>query len=308
MFRVVFAGTPKFSVKALDMLYRKHTVLAVMTQPDRPKGRGKKVSPSPVKLWAESKGVEVLQPERLSADVVSYIHSLKPDFLVIAAYGLILPQSLLDVPTKAPINIHPSLLPKWRGASPIQHSLLKGEKQTGVSIMKMVKALDAGPCYYQKTFPIGDAVGAKQLTNQLAELGTDALDHVLTHWGSCKETAQLPGETYAVKITKEMAVINWNESADKVVNCINAFDLMPVARTCWNGDLVRVGSARIGGDQEKTGAAGSVVSVTSSGLIVQCGQGFCEVLTIQLPNRRMMSVKDALNGHPSLAKACFNAV
>ncbi|HJN37964.1 MAG TPA: methionyl-tRNA formyltransferase [Gammaproteobacteria bacterium] len=307
MYRVVFAGTPDFAVGALDFLSKNHQVVAVLTQPDRPKGRGKRLLPTPVKLRALALGLKVLQPEKITLETVRSLKELKPDFLVVSAYGLILPQSLLDVPLKAPINIHPSLLPRWRGAAPIQHTILNGDKKTGVSIMKMEIGLDSGPFYTQIPFDIPLGMGAQALTNKLALIGSRALEEVINAWDDVVETPQPKGATYADKITKERTIIDWSKSSEGVVNGIKAFDLMPGARTYWNNLLVKVGSAKTSSIEGAEESEGKVIGKTSLGLLVQCGSGVCEVLTLQLPGRKMITVPEALNGAPLLAKAQFSS-
>ena len=306
--RIAFAGTPEFSVVALDALHAAgHRIVAVYTQPDRPAGRGRNVSASPVKRRALELGLHVEQPATLkSAESVAGLRSHDPDLLVVVAYGLILPQSILDVPRLGCLNIHASLLPRWRGAAPIQRAILAGDTRTGVTIMKMDAGLDTGPMLLVRPLEIGANENAGSLHDRLAVLGAEAIVTAVDSWaaGTVVPVVQPPdGATYAAKISKEEAVIDWSRTAIEIARQVRAFNPWPVAETRWKGLQLRIWEAQPRSDGQGA-VPGTVVEATGGRLEVATGSGSLEVNRLQLAGRNATSAAEFLNAHQLLG-ACL---
>jgi methionyl-tRNA formyltransferase len=310
--RIAFAGTPEFSVAALDALHAAgHRIVAVYTQPDRPAGRGRTLSASPVKRRALELGLHVEQPATLkSQESVAGLTSHGPDLLVVVAYGLILPQSILDVPRLGCLNIHASLLPRWRGAAPIQRAILAGDTRTGVTIMKMDAGLDTGPMLLVRSLEIGASESAGSLHDRLAVLGAEAIVAAIDSWaaGSVVPVVQPPdGATYAAKIRKDEAVIDWSRPAGEIARQVRAFNPWPVAETRWQGQQLRIWEAEpwSGGPSAVSGAVpGTVVEAAGGRLAVAAGSGLLEVRRLQLAGRNATSAAEFLNAHQLLG-ACL---
>jgi methionyl-tRNA formyltransferase len=249
--RVVFAGTPTFAASALAALLRGAiNVVAVYTQPDRPAGRGLKLTPSPVKTLAVEHGLRVFQPPTLRApESQAELAALKPDLLVVAAYGLILPQAVLDIPRLGCLNIHASLLPRWRGAAPIHRAILAGDRETGVCIMRMEAGLDTGAVLLEKRTPITAEDTTGSLHDRLAALGAEAIVEVLRKLSAGETLPEAPqasdGVTYASKITPEEAQIRWRDSAEMIERSVRAFNPAPGAWTTFGGEKVKVWKVRV---------------------------------------------------------------
>lgn len=300
--RVVFAGTPAFAAEALQaLLQSSHHVIAVYTQPDRPAGRGQKLTESPVKTLAREAGLPIYQPTTLKDPAAqAEFAALKPDVLVVAAYGLILPDAILSVPLHGGINIHPSILPRWRGAAPIQRTLFSGDTETGVTIMQMDAGLDTGPILYQTHYTMRPDETTASLHDQLASDGAAALIHVLNQ----EVVSPLPRltqdnekATYAAKITKEEANIDWSQPASHLSCLIRAFNPWPVAYTTMHGVTVRVWQAVALTDSTKQ-APGSIVAVSKHGLDIAAGQGsVLRLLCLQWPGGKPLTINDVLNAH-----------
>ncbi|MDQ2070897.1 methionyl-tRNA formyltransferase [Natronospira bacteriovora] len=295
--RIVYAGTPGFAVPALEALADSgHQVVAVFTQPDRPAGRGRKPQPSPVKQFALERGIPVHQPERLDEAARETLAGLTPDLMVVTAYGLILPQAVLDLPRLGCINIHASLLPRWRGAAPIQRAIEAGDAETGVAIMRMEAGLDTGPVLLERRIEIGERETAGELHDRLAALGgnaiLDAVDGLAT--GRVKARAQPEsGVTYARKLHKSEADIDWQQSALTIDRRVRAFSPWPVAQTRWQDKQLRVHAARP--VMEASGTAGEVLKVDRDGVLVACGEGALRLERVQLPGKRPISGSDFAN-------------
>jgi methionyl-tRNA formyltransferase len=310
--RIAFAGTPEFSVAALDALHAAgHRIVAVYTQPDRPAGRGRTLSASPVKRRALELGLHVEQPATLkSQEAVAGLRSHDPDLLVVVAYGLILPQSILDVPRLGCLNIHASLLPRWRGAAPIQRAILAGDTRTGVTIMKMDAGLDTGPMLLVRSLEIGANENSGSLHDRLAVLGAEAIVTAIDSWaaGSIVPVVQPPdGATYAAKIRKEEAVIDWSRPAGEIARQVRAFNPWPVAETRWQGQQLRIWEAEpwSGGPSAVPGAVpGTVVEAAGGRLAVAAGSGLLEVHRLQLAGRNATTAAEFLNAHQLLG-ACL---
>jgi methionyl-tRNA formyltransferase len=301
MLNIVFGGTPEFAVPALEALLASgHRIAAVYTQPDRPSGRGQRVAQSPVKESALRHGIQVEQPASLrDAAAVQRLASFRPDVMVVVAYGLILPSAVLAVPRLGCVNIHGSLLPRWRGAAPIHRALLAGDRTTGISIMRMDEGLDTGPVLSTHETPIGERETAAALHDRLAALGAQALVATLEKY-SRDELAPQPqpteGVIYAQKIRKEEASLDWQQSAKQLDAQVRAFNPRPVAETRWQAQQLRVWEA-IPLDTKSDALPGTVLSADGNGIVVATGAGALSLLRVQLAGRKQMSAGEFLNAH-----------
>lgn len=298
---VVFAGTPDFSVPALEALVAsRHRVLAVYTQPDRPAGRGQQLAMSAVKQCALRHGLPVEQPPTLRDEaVVARLAGWHADVMVVVAYGLILPANVLAVPPLGCLNIHASLLPRWRGAAPIHRALLADDDATGVTIMRMDVGLDTGPMLLERTTPIAATDTAASLHDRLAALGAQALLEALDRLidGSIPARAQPEeGATYAAKIRKDEAIIDWSRSAAELGRRIRAFNPWPIAETRWNGQQLRIWEADVT-DAVATAAPGTVISADAAGIRVATGAGLLNLQRVQLAGRKAVTAAEFLNAH-----------
>jgi len=301
--KIVFAGTPEFAVPTLQALINsKHSVVAVYTQPDRHSGRGQHVHASPIKECALKHNLPVYQPESLrDASAVSELRSLAFDLLVVVAYGQILSRDILDIPNYGCMNVHASLLPRWRGAAPIQHAILKGDAVSGVTIMQMSEGLDTGDMLLKKSCDIVSGESSKHLHDRLSSLGAEALIETLSQLESQTLNPIVQNETeatYAKKLTKHDGLIRWEQSAEEIARHVHAFNPWPVCFTHWKGDVFRVwnASAKQGSSEHPPG---TVVHVDDDAAEVVAGSGILVLREIQLPGKRAMSVKDFLNAHRS---------
>jgi methionyl-tRNA formyltransferase len=313
--RLGFAGTPEFAVPALEVLARStHTVAAIFTKEDRAAGRGQKLKASPVKARALGLGIEVRQPASFKEPAtVESLRALKLDALVVVAYGLILPRAALDAPRLGCFNIHASLLPRWRGAAPIQRALLAGDRTTGVSIMRMEEKLDTGPVLATRALDIGPEDTAGTLHERLAALGADLIGETVDALaaGTVPETPQPEdGVTYADKVSKSEALIDWGEEAALIARRIRAFNPTPVAETRLDGAQLRIWQAApLPGFPEDSAAGpspepGTVISSEAPGIDIACGRGAVRVTRLQLAGRKPVSAAEFLRAH-SLAGARF---
>jgi methionyl-tRNA formyltransferase len=311
--RLGFAGTPKFSVPALDALAGSgHLVRAVFTKPDRPAGRGRHVQVSPVKQRALELGLAVLEPVTFkSPETLGVLQALDLDALVVVAYGLILPPPALAVPRLGCYNIHASLLPRWRGAAPIQRALLAGDRVTGVTIMRMEAGLDTGPMLASCAVDIEDGDTGGTLHDRLAAVGARLLLETLDALarGPVPETLQPEaGVTYAQKISKAEAQIDWRADAAEVLRKVRAFNPAPVAQTRWGGQQLRIWEAQLASTaaaREKT-APGTVTGAAPCGIDVACGNGALRITRLQLAGRKPVTAAELLNSE-RLAGASFSS-
>lgn len=298
---IVFAGTPAFAVPALESLLKAgHRVAAAYTQPDRPAGRGRHLQASPVKECALRNGIPVEQPLTLRDDSASdRLAAWQADIMVVVAYGLILPRAVLAVPRLGCLNIHASLLPRWRGAAPIQRALLAGDQQTGVAIMQMEEGLDTGPVYIERVVDIGTRDTAGSLHDRLATLGAAALLEALEGLiaGTLRPRPQsAAGITYARKILKEEAVIDWSMPALEIDRKVRAFNPVPGAETAWRGQQLKVWEAEPA-HIDTFALPGAVVSADGEGIVVATGEGGLKLTRIQLAGRKATGIADFLNAH-----------
>jgi methionyl-tRNA formyltransferase len=297
--RTIFAGTPDFAVPSLRaVIDAGHQVAAVFTQPDRPSGRGRRMLPSPVKRLAAERGLEVRQPQRLRA-AIETLRALQPDVIVVVAYGQLLSEQVLAVPRLGCVNVHASLLPRWRGAAPIQRAIEAGDADTGVTIMLMDAGLDTGPMLRQAAMPIGGEDTAGSLHDRLAASGAVELVAALGELerGSARPRPQPDeGVTYARKVDPAEAAIDWGEDAEAVARRVRAFDPWPVCFTRWRGARLRVWRAAAAA-QAGDAPPGTVLAAGADGIVVRCGQGALRLNEVQAEGGRRVSVRDFLNGH-----------
>ncbi len=300
--RIIFAGTPEFAAIALTALLQSgHEVIAVYTQPDRPAGRGRKLSASPVKQLALSKTIPVYQPESLKDTATqTELAELKPDVMVVAAYGLLLPKAVLELPRYGCLNIHASLLPRWRGAAPIQRAIVAGDDETGVTIMQMDVGLDTGDMLLKKVTPIRAEDTAERLHDRLAQLGAEAIVGALnqiTRGSHIAERQDPQLATYAKKLDKAEAVIDWQLSALKIDRLVRAFIPWPVAQTLLQSEILRVWSCEIVNGQASK-PAGTILRADNEGLLIACGEDRLRITRAQLPGGKPMDFAALFNGHP----------
>jgi methionyl-tRNA formyltransferase len=298
---LIFAGTPEFAVPALEaLLAAGHRIVAVYTQPDRPAGRGQQVTMSAVKQCALRHGLTVKQPQTLrNADAQAELAALNADAMIVVAYGLILPKPVLNAPRLGCINIHGSILPRWRGAAPIQRAIMAGDAETGVCIMCMDEGLDTGPVLSEVRTPIGAHENAASLHDQLAMLGAQALVDTLPKFarGEIKPQSQpSEGATYASKIKKEEALIDWSRSAREIDALIRAFNPWPIAETRLNGQQLRIWEA-MPIAQGSNASPGSVLRADANGIVVATGDGVLNVQRVQLAGRKATAAADFVNAH-----------
>ncbi|WP_018953629.1 methionyl-tRNA formyltransferase [Thioalkalivibrio sulfidiphilus] len=304
--RIVYAGTPEFAVPALQALIDSpHQVVAVYTQPDRPAGRGRKLTPSPVKRLALEHGIPVEQPERLkSPEVQARLRAYAPDVMVVAAYGLILPRAVLEIPTHGCLNIHASLLPRWRGAAPIQRAILAGDAETGVTLMQMAPGLDTGDMLLKAVTPIGPADTAQDLHDRLAEQGAQLLLVCLEDLQAGRLRPEPQDEalaTYAEKLSKAEAELDWFLSAAVLDRQVRAFNPWPVAYTHLDGETLRIWAAEPVASAV-TATPGSVVAEGPQGIDVATGEGLLRLNRIQFPGGRPLTAAQVVAGRSLLGK------
>ena len=296
--RVAFAGTPPFAARALDALVEAgHVVELVFTQPDRPAGRGLNLSESAVAKSAAAHRIPVEKPASLrSPEAQHRLRDLRPDVMIVAAYGLLLPPAVLEIPARGCLNIHASLLPSWRGAAPIQRALLAGDPETGISIMQMEAGLDTGPVLLANRTPVGARESAGSLLQRLTELGAASIIEALGRLDALVPARQDDAlATYAAKVTKADARIDWASTAQSIDRQIRAFNPTPGAEGLVGGELLKVWQAE---PLEMAGAPGEILASGADGLVVACGKGALGILEMQRPGSRRLPVAEFLRGKP----------
>lgn len=302
--RIVFAGTPEFAVPCLRAAARLGDIVAVYTQPDRPAGRGRQLTPSPIKIEALANGWRVDQPENFkSLDSKKVLRELNADIMIVVAYGLLLPQSVLDIPKHGCWNVHASLLPRWRGAAPIQRAIEAGDLESGVCLMQMEKGLDTGPVLLSLRTPISVEDTGGTLHDRLSMLGAEVLsDGLKLLRAGIKPIAQTQpeiGTTYAHKLDKQEAKLDWSLSAGILANKIRAFNPWPICEAQVNGERLRIHHA-ISIPLVHKQTPGTILMANQSGLDIACGEGALRLLQVQREGGRMISIADYLNAHPAL--------
>jgi len=302
--RIVFAGTPEFAVPSLIAAASRNEVVAVYTQPDRPAGRGRALTPSPVKLEALKRGLPVLQPETLKAEVSrDALRALQPDVMVVVAYGLLLPQAILDIPRYGCWNVHASLLPRWRGAAPIQRAIEAGDTQTGACLMQMEKGLDTGPVLLAQRMDIAPDETAGQLHDRLAQLGAqtlaDGLGLLRAGMRPVPQPQAAEGATYARKLEKSEARLDWSQPADVLARKVRAFDPWPIAEGDVAGEIVRIHRA-VALDGAHTAAPGTVLNAGRDGIDIACGSGALRLRVLQRAGGKAITAADYLNARRDL--------
>jgi methionyl-tRNA formyltransferase len=314
--KIIFAGTPEFALPSLTTLLNStHEICAIYTQPDRPAGRGQKLKESPVKQLALANNLPIFQPATLkNPEEQQKMLKLGADVFVDVAYGLLLPEAVLNIPKFGCVNIHPSLLPRFRGAAPIQRAILAGDSMTGVTIMQMDVGLDTGSIYKQEPLPITNHDTSETLMKKAADLGAELLLKVLTEIenGTAKLTPQTNERTtYANKITKEEGKIDWQKSASEIERMIRAFISWPIAYTEIENNYIRVWEAEVKNDNDNNSVSnitakfspGIITSATKNGIDVATGNGILRLLKVQFPGGKPLAVGDILNAHQEVFAA-----
>ena len=302
--RIVFAGTPAFAVPSLGAAHARNEVVAVYTQPDRPAGRGRGLSASPVKLDAVQRGIPVLQPVSLrKASTQAALRALQPDLMIVVAYGLILPQAVLDIPRFGCWNVHASLLPRWRGAAPIQRAIEAGDSETGVCLMQMEAGLDTGPVLLSQRLAIGENETGGQLHDRLAELGARVLaDGVGLLRAGIRPVPQVQpedGAIYATKLEKHEARLDWSQPADVLARKVRAFEPWPVAEANLAGERLRIHGA-IALSLAHRATPGTILAANRQGIDVACGEGALRLRVIQRDGGKAITAADYLNARRDL--------
>jgi len=302
--RIVFAGTPKFAVKSLSVLNQsEHKVVAVYCQPDRPKGRGKVLTACPVKIFSEENNLLVIQPEDFKdKQSQTQLALLNPDVMVVAAYGQILPKAVLEIPKLGCLNIHASLLPRWRGAAPIERAILEGDRETGISIMQMNEGLDTGDILLDKKCMISNRETAQTLHDTLSNIGANAILETLNIFPTLKARPQQNNNaTYAEKVTKDEAQIDWHQSAEQISRVIRAFNPRPIAYSNamakqFKNRVLRIIEAEID-NRQTTNSPGEVIKYDKDVCYVATSNGVINLKKVQLSGKKEVSIKDFNNAY-----------
>jgi methionyl-tRNA formyltransferase len=305
--RLVFAGTPEFAVPSLAALAGRYDVCCVLTQPDRPAGRGRRLTASPVRRFALEHGMPVEQPASLrKPESRKLLERLAPELMVVVAYGLILPRAVLEIPRLGCLNVHASLLPRWRGAAPIQRAILAGDRETGITIMQMDEGLDTGDILLQASLALDPRATAGDVHDALAMLGAETLVAAIEQLrtGSLVPRHQDPSRvTYAEKLAKSEAGIDWTTDAELLARRVRAFNPWPVAETRMDGQRLRIWEAEAL-ERQTAAPPGAVVAATAAGVDVACGQGVLRLTRMQLPGRRPVTAAEFINAM-ELAGRCL---
>ncbi len=307
--RVIFAGTPQFAVPSLRQLIdSEHTVAGVLTQPDRRRGRGRISMPPEVKSLALEHNLAIIQPQKLNREVTATIASLEPDLMIVVAYGLMIPKEMLALPRLGCVNVHASLLPRWRGAAPIARAIEYGDSVTGISIMQLDAGLDSGPVYSMRRCPIESDDTTQSLQLKLAALGAAELSAVVGQMESSCITPRPQDETaatYAAKLTSAEAPIDWHAAAARIQRKIHALNPWPVAHSWIAGERVRIWQARLYEDANLRGKPGQIVLQDQRTLVVMTGAGLLEITWLQKEGKKRLPAHDFLAGNPLKTGSVF---
>jgi methionyl-tRNA formyltransferase len=303
-------GTPQFAVPALRALAEEPYMITVVTQPDRPAGRGGKLTPPPIKQVAQELGFPLLQPESLKdPDARTQIANLNPALIVLVAYGEYVPPALLDLPRHGSINLHPSLLPRWRGSTPIQSAILAGDEKTGVTIIKMDRGFDTGPILAQRSVSVNPDESYSQLASRLAQLGAELLAETIPPWLRGEITPQPQDNAQATltqTLKREDGLIDWTRPAEELARRVRALQPWPSTYTYWDGRLLKVLRARAVASQGE-GGPGEVSRTPDSNLLVNSGEGALHLLEVQLESKPPIEARALLNGYPQIVGATLGA-
>ena len=297
--RLIFAGTPAFAATALSALHQAgHTIALVLTQPDRPAGRGMKLNASAVKQTALGLDLPLAQPDTLKSEPIqAQLRAAQAEVMIVAAYGLILPQTVLTIPPRGCLNIHASLLPRWRGAAPIQRAILAGDIETGITIMQMDAGLDTGAMLLRKSLTITADDNAGSLHDKLAALGAACVVEALSRLDTLTPEAQHSAQaTYATKLTKAEAALDWTRPADELARCVRAYHPVPGAHTLLDGKIIKIWQATV--ETSHTGSPGEVLVADEQGIVVACGTQAVRLLELQSAGGKRLSAVAFLAGHP----------
>lgn len=307
--KIIFAGTPQFAGSALAALHKEHQVVAVLTQPDRPAGRGLKLAYSAVKQLALQFGLPVLQPSSLkNSEVQNEIAALDADAMVVAAYGLILPKTVLQLPRYGCLNIHASLLPRWRGAAPVQRAIQAGDTETGITIMQMDEGLDTGDMLLQHSCPIAETDTAQSLQDKLAAIGASSILEALSSLQNQRLTPVRQDDStacYASKLLKSEARIDWHQDARLIERTVRAFNPFPVCYANLNGTTIKIWQAALSADEH--GEPGAVIAADKRGITVGCGTAALRLEVLQRPGGKPQSAAQFMQAMPVRVGDCFSA-
>ncbi|MEK7790271.1 MAG: methionyl-tRNA formyltransferase [Deltaproteobacteria bacterium] len=307
--RIIFMGTPSFAISSLEGIAKKENVVAVFTQPDRPKGRGQKKTSPPIKEIAQKLKIPCFQPESLKSEpAIREIERLSPDLIVVVAYGLFLPKKILDIPKYKVINVHPSLLPKYRGAAPMQWALINGDKETGVTIAYIIEKMDAGDILMQKSIDIDDSDDYFSLEKKLSNIGSDLLSQTISFLRENKISPRPQNEkeaTFAPKLRKEMGRINWQQPARFIFNLIRGANPWPGTFTLCDREPLKIHHAKLL-TEEMAGIPGKIQTVSAEGISVETPKGVLLLTEVQKPNKKRMPVSEFLKGNPITPGSCFH--
>lgn len=302
-------GTAPFAIPSLHGIAKEENIVAVFTQPDRPSGRGQKITAPPIKETAQKLKIPCFQPETLKSEtIIHQIKNLSPDLIVVVAYGLFLPQKVLEIPAHKTINVHPSLLPKYRGAAPMQWALMNGDKETGVTIAYIIEKMDAGDILTQQSIDIDDSFDLPRLEATLSLLGANLLCNTLSSLKENKIAPQPQNEgaaTFAPKLRKEMGRIDWNKTARSIFNLIRGTNPWPGTYATWQGGILKIHHATLL-SEELNGVPGKIQSVSEKGITVETSKGALLLTEIQKPNKKRMSASEFLKGTSITPGSCFD--
>ena len=308
-FRVIFMGTPEFAVPCLAALHETCEVIGVITQPDKPRGRGQKLMPSPVKAWAEAHDLPVWQPAKIKTEeFTAQLEAMKPDLMVVVAFGQILSQRILDIPAYGCINVHASLLPRYRGAAPMQWCVINGEEKTGVTTMFMDAGLDTGDMLLARELAIGPDMTLEEVHDGLMAMGSQVLIETLEQLsdGTLQRIPQTGESNYAPMLTKETGHIDWTKPAADVHNLVRGLNSWPGAYTALDGAKYKIWRTRRTGEPTHAAAGTIVKADKKDGLFVAAGDELLEILELQAPGKKKMCAADYLNGHGIALPAAFH--
>ncbi|MCM8811071.1 MAG: methionyl-tRNA formyltransferase [Candidatus Omnitrophica bacterium] len=305
--KIIFFGSDNFGIPSLEILKKNFQLVSVVTSPDKPKGRGLKISPTPVKEWSMTNGIDVFQPERFEDSFIDKIEKISPDLIVLISYGKILPSSILTIPKIASINVHPSLLPKYRGPAPVEWALINGETKTGITIIKMDENIDTGNIILQKEVEILPLDNAFTLKNRLSILAADVLYKAIEIIKQDGKTYPQEGEaSYARKLKKQDGLIKWQNPAEKIHNLVRGVIIWPTAYTYLSINstkkLVKIYKTEIGQREGKFGKEGEIIKIEKDYIEVACGEGTITIKELQLEGKKRMTVSQFLCGYRNLLK------